>query len=500
MAAKTRTLTFNGNNITFLRWGKHWVLPAKLLGQALGYSGNGDKLATLISGGWKPEFQYMAISGVLAIPKETHKVDAMLLASSALSTFKTAAGQTTTAPRMLVLTMSGVIRVLGKSRAKMASAFRDFLATNGGELLDGFELPPSQGGSRAELAIPSKDVTPIEGLIKVAEMMSKNKLISKRDKKTYLKKVAEVALVDYQKRAGLTNFVKDPKTPPTETKALAKNAMSVPEGNFNVVSTENPYHPDFLNWKPASDIGSEWLLKGDQVKKYAKKFCDDRKIPLPNNEAKAFVDANGGNFPKPDDKGFIIYKPSHGFGIALYMQMGGNQMNWRNYWSPTAVQDIRDLIVIDKGAPVLNLVEMVKVNIASNIFDEIDTMGHSMRLDSAETKYRDECRKKNVQFSTDKDFMKDFLDGKSVEGGPLTRWRNLVEPKMMLYTKKTDTQIDEKVWERSTPMDLSKSEEIEFIDPNMNFEKDRTALPEGAESTMFGGGNSSNPPSRPGEA
>lgn len=514
MAAKTRTLTFNGNNITFLRWGKHWVVPAKLLGQALGYSSNGDKLATLISGGWKKEFQYMAISGVLAIPKEANKVDAMLLASSALSTFKSFSGQTTTAPRMLVLTMSGVIRVLGKSRAKMASAFRDFLATNGGELLNGFELPPSQGGSGAELAqsAPTEIVqsSPLDDLLRVFHTMTDKGLISKKDQKQTMKNLLDIQAARVSKEAGLTHFLTDGKTPPTETKALAKNAMAVPEGNFKVVSTDSPYHPDYKDWLPASDIGAPWLLKGDLVKKYCKAFCVSRGFDLPNNDAKKFVENNNGNFPKPDEKGFIIFKPNHVNGIALYMQMEGNQMNWRNYWSPAAVQDIRDLITVDKGSPLPNLANTVRLEIAGNIFREIEVLGSSLRSDTAEAKFRDECKKKTVRFGENLTFMKDFLDSKAVDGGVLLRWKNKNDPKMFLYTKITESNIDEAVWGRSEPMKLAREEEPAFFNPDMNFEKDRAALPNGEvylepngrselgekETTMFGGGGSSNPPQK----
>lgn len=483
---KVRALKFNGNTITFLRWGSLWILPAKLLGQALGYSENGDKLANLISSTWKKEFKYVAVSTFNDLGAPEHlrdtKLEAILLKKNALQEFKDLSAQKSgTASQLLILTMPGVLRVLSRSRAKMAQSFKNFLVANGQDLLKGLsvdrKLPTNEVGGRADLAI-NQTRTALDDFLQVFHTMTKKGLISKKDQKQVMKNTLDTVAARMAKEAGLTHFLTDGKTPPTNTKALAKNAMAVPEGNFKVVSTTSPYHPDYQDWLPASDIGAPWLLKGDLVKKFCKAFCLARGIDLPNNDAKKFVESNGGNFPQPDDKGFIIFKPNHASGIALYMQMEGNQMNWRNYWSPAAVQDIRGLIAIDKGSPIPNLAEIVRLEIAGNIFREIEVGGSSIRSDMAENRFRDECKKKNVRFGDDLTFMKDFLDSKAVNGGPLIRWKNKLG-KMFLYTKITDTHIDENVWEKSEPAELP-LEEVIHHDPGLNYAKsDQTALPEG---------------------
>lgn len=487
-AKKTRTLKFNGNTILFLRLGRLWVLPAKLLGQALGYSENGDKLANLISSTWKKEFKYVAVSTFNDLGAPEHlrdiKLEAILLKKNALQDFKDlSAQQSGTASQLLVLTIPGVLRVLSRSRAKMAQSFKNYLVANGQDLLKGISVeqkaPTKEVGGREELPVIQTSRTALDDLLTVFHTMTDKGLISKRDQKAVMKNILDTQAARVSKEAGLTHFLTDGKTPPTDTKALAKNAMAVPEGNFKVVSTESPYHPDFKDWLPASDIGAPWLIKGDMVKKYCKAFCLARGHDLPNNDAKKFVESNGGNFPKPDNRGFIIFKPNHVNGIALYMQMEGNQMNWRNYWSPAAVQDIRDLISIDKGSPIPNMAGIVKLEIAGNIFREIEVLGSSLRSDTAEAKFRDECKKKNVRFGDELTFMKDFLDSKAVGGGILLRWKNKLDPKMFLYTKLTESNIDETVWSKNEPVELGFTEEATFIDPNMNWEKDRTALPEG---------------------
>lgn len=491
MAAKTRTLTFNGNTITFLRWGKLWVIPAKLLGQALGYSSNGDKLANLVSTTWKKEFRFDSISSVLGV---RYDAEAILLRKDALTIFKTmSTEEASKAPHMLILTMAGVIRVLGKSRAKMAVSFKNFLVKNGGELLKGHEgLQPSEGGSSKPEQLSFVDpamrgVSSLEDLLLVFHAMDKNGLLSKKEKKEYLQKVLDIQFVRVSKDSGVTHFLTpDGKVPPTDTKALTKNAMAVPEGVFKVVTTENPQHPDYPDWLPASSIGAAFGLKGDLVKKYIKQFCESHHIDLPNNDAKKFVTSNSNIFPAPDNKGFIIFKPPHHMGLALYMQMEGNQMNWRNYWSPVAVEQIRALIAQGKG---INLApeEEKRAEILVDILTMIG-MGGGLNLASAQQTFSEECKKFGVRIP-DIDIVQKFLDQQSVaEEGLLKRYAGVKDTNRgsILYLPKSSSHPGSEYWEYApTKSELTKKkiegtnfEEIaheqRFTRPGVNISQELT--------------------------
>ncbi len=353
---------FNGNSIQFVKWHGVWVIPAKLLGKALGYAKDGEKLSDLISGPWGGKFSRTTVRSTERdldnLPGfKDHPSDVVMLMQDALREFKEHTDQFgLQAPQLLVLSINGVIKVLTKSRANMADSFRSFLASKGKELLGNNKLPPKKVGSeKGNMSNTKKDAKPgvvlksaVDDLCNTLRQMYAMKLLTKAELKQYLLKVAEIQFVRLSKETGVTHIIApDGIVPSTQVAAMAKGSLAVREGNFRVVTRENPYHPAYPGFLPASEIGKPFGLGSDRVKKYCTKFCANESIELPNNDAKEFVELNNGNFPAPDEHGFLIFKPRHKHGVALLMKMEGNTLNWRNYWSPEAVSAIRALISKD---------------------------------------------------------------------------------------------------------------------------------------------------------
>lgn len=354
--AETRNFNFKGFSFSFINWAGEWVIPGKILGKALGYSDDGDKLNNLIGGSWKKSFN-TTTSSETVLTQSLPDIDAVMVTGEALANFKAISEmQSYNAPQLLVLTLSGLIKVLTKSRSKASTDFRNYLATAAKDWIGPASLPTKRVGSGnprkdKALAIPAAQKSAVlDDLLKVLGEMRKLSLLTKAEQKELYGKVAEIQFTRFSKEAGVTHFLNpDGTVSLTKTSAMSKNALAVPEGNFNVVTRDNKYHPAYPGWLPAQEIGRPFGLKADLVKKYCKNYCLSKASDLPNNDAKKFVEMNGGKFPDLDEHGFIIYKPAHGFGIALLSKMEGNSLNWRNYWSPEAVIAIRESIAKDRG-------------------------------------------------------------------------------------------------------------------------------------------------------
>lgn len=349
----TKTLKFNNITLTFLQIEGVWSIPAKLLGMALGYANDGQKLSDLItnswSNRWKPsDFKVLRGEELEKVRKATPQY-----------------GVPSTASQYLVLSMSGVMLVLLKSRTKSADAFRRFLSENGGDLIKNITVPSrarrtiTKKPAQMNLALEEKSSNIQTDLFKTLHEMKKLGLLSKAELKAMFSKVAEIQLARFTKENKVTHFLNpDGTVSATALPALTSTALAVPEGNFNLATKEHKYHPAFKDWLTAEDIGKPFGLKADLVKKYIKTYCANSNYDLPNNEAKKFVEQNNGTFPALDEHGYIVYtalKEKIG-GIAIFSKMTGNSLFWRNYWSPNAVEAIKALIIRERkivsGAPV----------------------------------------------------------------------------------------------------------------------------------------------------
>lgn len=370
---KTQTLTFKKQTIQFGQFGNEVVIPAKFLGKAIGYAKDGESLINLLSSTWRKRFEVLEVetsAGVEGLDLGT--IDGLMITDEALGTFKKDFGiQKDTSPKMLLLTPSGVIKVLTRSRSTTAIEFRNFLARSGKELLGNRKLTAKKLGKAfkkgsktpVQKSLPLTKPGAVRSMITAPKQKSVSSvqdiLVLAKELKKYggtdqecaelIKTTASVAIAKYKKDNKITQMITpDGTVPPNGLVSLSKNALATPQGNYRVVNQIEQYHPDFSDWHPASEIGREYGLKGDLVKKYMARICEEAGVDLPNNDAKEYVRQNNGAFPPPDEKGFIIYKPAHGLGIALVMRMDGNQMNWRNYWSPDVVNRVKQMIESDQ--------------------------------------------------------------------------------------------------------------------------------------------------------
>lgn len=342
---KTKTLKFNGNEIVFIRdGGNQWMIPAKLIGKAMGYTNGGQKLADVITSSWKKgweqyeDFQIFTGTELQELKELTPQYGVSLNAKS-----------------VLFLTISGVIKVLMRSEAALAKDFRTFLAKNGGDLFDGVKqtgkaffkgrASHQKVSSQLLLQFQTEDLEEFRASL---EFFKKQGIYNAKELKVFANKLLEVQLTKISKSQGVNQFLSDGTVPNAPIVGLNRATISIPEGNFKVITKERPFHPAYEGWLPASEIGRPYGLKADFVKKYLKKFVTDRGADLPNNDAKKLVEANGGRFPTIDKDGYIIHLSQKVDGIALFTKMDGNSLNWKNFWAPSVVKEIRALISKEK--------------------------------------------------------------------------------------------------------------------------------------------------------
>lgn len=366
--SKIRSLDFKKNVIDFINFSGLWVVPGKLLGKVLGYANDGEKLTDLIIGSWRQSFEILQSNGTTnLVPTGGIIPDGVMLKGDSLHDFKAVTGQKyLQAPALLVLTTEGVIKVLTRSRAGVVRILRSFLASKGKELFSESQLDelkpsarlPAKKVNSKKITRPTRIISPMteeksgtmSDLIHVLDKMKGNGLLTKAEQKGLYSKLVDIQFTKLSKEAGVTHFLNpDGTVSLTKTSAMSKDTLAVPEGNFNIITNETPNHPAYLDWLSAADIGRPFGLKADLVKKYVKAYCLARGEDLPNNDAKKFVSANGDRYPALDDHGYVIFKPKHGFGIALIAKMEGNSLNWRNYWAPEVVKVVRKTIAKERG-------------------------------------------------------------------------------------------------------------------------------------------------------
>lgn len=344
MQIETRSLKFNDVTIIFAFFkGAGWILPAKLLGKALGYTNEGQTLADLITSNWSKEpgwnqgkaDSFVYDGEALAALKETGKYNVSFMANSAL-----------------FLTIDGVIKVLTRSRAKLARDFREYLARNGGDLLPDElrgKLPAKKTvrktAKKASQETPLLNSNTLDDIYKTVAQMSKYGLLTKAEQKTVLSRVLESQIVKLQKELGVTHFLESSSASLAPIVGMDKTTLATAQGNVRLIEGRMK-HPDFQDWIPALEIAE--LTGGrynkDTIKKFISQYVASQGSDLPNNDASRWVANNGGKFPPTDEHGFIKYVNPKLGGMSMYIRQPDNKLLWRNYWSPEAVRSILNLI------------------------------------------------------------------------------------------------------------------------------------------------------------
>jgi hypothetical protein len=351
MTTPTKTLTFKKNSIMFLAHPSvGWCVPAKLIGAALGYANAGQKLNDLVTHSWSKKNWGSEDSKVFTgkeleeLKKDTPQYGVALEASS-----------------VLFLSMSGVIKILLRSRSKTAEEFRSFLVSKGGELTEGVQMPKRvlQKAPKAPVAAPQV-IPDVDGL--PPELKGPVAL---------LKQMQSSGLFETEKLGALyLDLWNKYMAPPTIFEALFAGATTpkkkdatqlVPVSNIQASSltpnfdsirsfflTGHQKHPKFPLWISADEIGDTCGKTADQVKTFSTKYAESLGYKLPNVELMEQVKNNGGYFKGVStmvDENFIpcFANPILGCVAVWYLTEDG-KMLWRNYWSPDAVTKIRALM------------------------------------------------------------------------------------------------------------------------------------------------------------
>lgn len=341
MSVRTKSLKFNGVSITFLLINSVWMIPAKLLGLALGYAKEGQKLADALTGGWAKKWtaeDFKVFTGQEL--KKLREGTPELGVPSATS-------------QLLMLTPAGVVKVLQRSRAGLATKFRDFLAENATSLFKD-HLTALKPPKQMELDIPDKDSgSELSDLMRIMEVGAKKGLMTKKEQRLILNKMLDIKMVAFTRANKVTHVLNpDGTVDPTSLPAMTQSALAVREGQYQLLSS-GQYHPAYMDWQTAEDIGKPFGLKADLVKKYIKARCLGKGSDLPNNLGRDYVRKHNGGFPAPDAHGYIVFDETAKSlgGIAIYSKLSDNQLVWRNFWSPEAVREINGLVSIDRKLP-----------------------------------------------------------------------------------------------------------------------------------------------------
>lgn len=319
----TKTLTFRGLSLTLVLHPVHgWGLPARMLGWALGYSNEGQKLTDQLQ---KPNWNIGA--------------DAVMLTGDDLGKFKQGAGlqgSLLKSNSMVFLTMAGVRKVLLKSNAKAAKEFRTFLAENGGEAVKGLDLAmrTSVGGSQGHMSplAGGSDLSLAE-LRKMLTWMRKEGLATTEELKVYGLRAVELCLRQMEPQT----LLKTAEPVPVPQASLGLSLPGVPSGKTLI--GDHPLYPGFLT---ADELGKAFGRSGNEIKHLIRRYCvEQMKSDLPNNQARALT--KQGKMPVDAQGFFVLYDPVVD-GYARWKRGADNQVVWRNYWGPKASREIGILI------------------------------------------------------------------------------------------------------------------------------------------------------------
>lgn len=339
MAVKTKTLKFNNTNITFVLIQGQWLVPARIIGLALGYSNAGQKLSDHLSS-WA---------------KNWSEKDIKILSGKELKAFREGtpeSGVPLTTGSLMMLSPSGVTKVLQRSRAGLAQSFRDFLAGRASflfkEHLGALKAPPEQMGLDLE---EKESQSSMADIFKILEVGSEKGLMTQKEQKLVLSKLLDIKMTALSRENKISHVLNpDGTVNPTSLPAMTQNSLATNEGQYRLLGPGQS-HPAYLDWKSAEEIGKPYGLKADLVKKYIKARCLGIGSDLPNNLGREYVRKHNGSFPIPDTHGYIVFDEvfKKVGGVAIYSKMGDNQLVWRNFWSPEAVREIERLVEQDRG-------------------------------------------------------------------------------------------------------------------------------------------------------
>lgn len=378
MSLKTKTLNFNGNTITFAKIDGIWSIPAKLLGLALGYANDGQKLADAISGSWSAKWNNPLDYKVLNGPEVT-----------ALRKATPGFGVAPTVPSILLLSMTGVIKVLLKSRSKMADQFRDFLSANGGELVDGLQVSVAK---KAQLSLPlnapsGARQSSLDELMATLERGLSMKAMSKAEVSVIFKAIAEMQfkkvtselnqIETAKTMQAISTMVSPAKKDATQMVPVSNIQASSMTPNFDSVAsfflTGHQKHPKYTDWIPAEEIGTEFGLTSDQVKKYTTQYAELKGVELSNVIAMQKVKNAGGYFrgvaSLVDDHKLPCYVDLELGCAGIWYLMEDGKLVWRNYWSPEAVKAIKARITAARPFQVKNQPKQAELPAAQQTLD-----------------------------------------------------------------------------------------------------------------------------------
>lgn len=356
MTLKIKSIKFNNTSIIFAQLANGlWVVPAKLLGLALGYSKEGGKFIDAFVGwGLVMNDDYVTMSGTQLA--EMKQVAPEL-------------GVSLNAPNVTFLTMNGVIRSLLRSRSSMAEDFRSFLVKHADDILSDDarnKLPVRTKKAKKEISVPKTEGLPeeLQKPLSVLREMALTGFFSKEDLAGYYKRVFESTLPAAPAL---------PAVIPTAAVVTKKDATQlVPVSNIQASSltpnftairsfflTGHQKHPDFMLWLTAEEIGAKCGKTADQVKTFSSNYARSHGRDLANNQAKAAILQAGGYFEGVsslvDDRRLPTFV-DHEIGcMSTWYLMEEGMLVWRNYWSPRAVEEIEKLIAASptKRAPAL---------------------------------------------------------------------------------------------------------------------------------------------------
>lgn len=345
MNLKTKSIKFNKTSIIFAQLANGlWVVPAKLLGLALGYSKEGGKFIDAFPGwGLKTNDDYLTMAGTQLA--EMKQVAPEL-------------GVSLNAPSVTFLTINGVTRALLRSRSSMAEDFRSFLVKQADDILNDdsrIKLPVRAKKAKKEIepATPKNVPDELQKPLTVLREMAATGFFSKEDLAGYYKRVFDSTLPAVQTLPAL------PATAPVVTKK--DSTQLVPVSNIQASSltpnftsirsfflTGHQKHPNFLQWLSAEEIGEKCGKTADQVKTFSTNYARSNGRELANNQAKAAILQGGGYFEGVSTLVDTYRLPTLvdeviGCMTTWYLTEDG-MLLWRNYWSPRAVEEILKLI------------------------------------------------------------------------------------------------------------------------------------------------------------
>jgi len=329
MTIETRILKFGSVEVTFVKHPEYsWVTPAKLLGQGLGYSAEGQKLVDLV-------YRWSAKSG-------PWKKRVVQVTGDALGEFKSLFEVYFFANSALLLNVEGVHAVLDRSRKPEAKLAREAMFSAG----EGFapaprRVRPSRANPRAKAPTPgtsSSTVNPsIQDTILMLSTLTKHDLLSKAQCDLAVAKLMALQFAQVERTL-------QPVMAPAEQKLLPAETLGTP-----LPAGAKPLygpHPKYKNWLTATEIGARHGLNYRQAAGFISKYVESIVGgELPNNLVRTWI-ATHSAVPT-DAEGYTALHSALVDGYATPGNPEKDHPFWTNYWGPLAVSAI-DLLIIQK--------------------------------------------------------------------------------------------------------------------------------------------------------